>query len=214
MHRLDHERTYRGALALEQLARLRLVLCGAGAMGSHLADALVRMGVTSCRVIDRDVVEPHNAGTQLYGESEAGVAKVDALKNRLFRACGIEIDGLRQELTTKNAVKLLTGADLIIDSFDNSAARQLVQDTCRALHLPCLHVGLNADYAEIIWDEQYRVPKDVGTDVCDYPLARNLVSLAVAVAAEVTLRYAATALRESWTITLRDFSVCPVARNS
>ena len=34
-----------------------------------------------------------------------------------------------------------------------------------------MHIGLAADYCEIIWNERYRVSSDTATDVCDYPLA-------------------------------------------
>ena len=202
-----HETLYRGANVIARLAALRVTLCGAGALGSHLADNLVRQGVRSLRVIDHDTVETHNVGTQLYGNAEVGARKADALKNRLFRTCAVELDAVAKELTERTADKLLAGAGLVIDTFDNSASRRLVQDACRRLGLPCLHVGLNADYAEVLWDEGYRVPNDVGADVCDYPLARNLVLLAVAVASEVVVRFAADGPRENWTVTLRDFAV-------
>ena len=202
-----HEMLYRGADVIARLGALRLTLCGAGALGSHLADNLVRQGVCSLRVIDHDRVETHNVGTQLYVNAEVGAKKADALKNRLFRACGVEIDGIAKELAGRHADKLLAGAGLVIDTFDNSASRRLVQDACRRLSVPCLHVGLNADYAEVQWDEGYRVPNDVGADVCDYPLARNLVLLAVAVASEVVVRFAVDGSRENWTVTLKDFAV-------
>ncbi len=95
----------------------------------------------------------------------------------------------------------------MIDAFDNSAARRLVQQHCRAHALDCLHVGLAADYAEVVWDEAYRVPQDGGLDVCDYPLARNLVLLAVAVASEALVRFALTGERGNWSMTLGDLSV-------
>jgi molybdopterin/thiamine biosynthesis adenylyltransferase len=207
--RTHHEAIYRGADAVARLAALRVTLCGAGAVGSHLADNLVRQGLTALRVLDRDKVEGHNVGTQLYGDGDVGAKKADVLKSRLFRTCGVEIDAVAKDLTDRTADKLLAGAGLVIDTFDNSASRRLVQDASRKLGLPCLHVGLNADYAEVLWDEGYRVPNDVGTNVCDYPLARNLVLLAVAVASEVVVRFAADGTRENWTVTLRDFAVRP-----
>lgn len=207
--RTHHESLYRGADAMSRLAGLRVTLCGAGALGSHLADNLVRQGLAALRVIDRDKVESHNIGTQLYGDSDVGAWKGDVLKGRLFRTCGVEIDAINKELTERTAGKFLTGAGLVIDTFDSSESRRLVQDTCRRLGLPCLHVGLNADYAEILWDEGYRVPRDVGLDVCDYPLARNLVLLAVAVASEIVVRFASEEKRENCTVTLKDFAVRP-----
>src|SRR5438045_3351776 len=101
--KFHHESIYRGADILARLAATRVTLCGAGALGSHLADNLVRQSIGSLRVIDRDRVEEQNVSTQLYGEAEIGVPKVEALRSRLFRAAGIEIDAIGKELTPRNA---------------------------------------------------------------------------------------------------------------
>ena len=122
-----HEQLYRGADSLTKLAATRLTLCGAGALGSHLADNLARQGFTRLRVIDRDRVEGHNVGTQLYGEAEVGAWKVEVLRQRLFRAAGVEADAGRKELTERNARSLVQGAGLVLDTFDNSAARRPVR---------------------------------------------------------------------------------------
>lgn len=205
--KFHHEAIYRGAEQVARLAQQRLTICGAGALGSHLADNLARQGFRDLRVIDRDRIEEHNVGTQLYGESDVGAWKVEVLRQRLFRATGVEIDAQRKELTDRTAKGLLQDGGLIIDTFDNSASRRLVQEQCRALQLPCVHVGLYADYGEVIWDERYRVPQDVAGDVCDYPLARNLILLVVAVASEVLVRFALAGLREDFSVTLRDFAI-------
>jgi hypothetical protein len=83
----------------------------------------------------------------------------------------------------------------------------LVQRHCRSANLACLHVGLAADYCEVIWDEQYRVPQDVAGDVCDYPLARNVVLLAVSIASETIVRFVLDGRRENRAATLGDFAV-------
>ena len=207
--KLVHEEQYRGD-ALAKARDVQVVLCGVGAVGSLLADNLARQGFAKLRVIDRDRVEEHNVGTQLYGESEVGVWKVEALRNRLFRAAGVEVEAVRKELTAPSAPGLLKGAGVVVDAFDNAASRRLVQEACRAQGLPCLHVGLYEDYAEVLWDEGYRVPNDVAGDVCEYPLARNLVLLAVAVASETLMAFALDGRRVQWSATLRDFAIRPV----
>jgi molybdopterin/thiamine biosynthesis adenylyltransferase len=205
--KFHHETIYRGPELLDKLSKLRTTLCGVGAIGSNLADNLVRQGVARLRAIDKDRVEEHNVSTQTYAEADIGVWKVEALRNRLFKVAGVEIDPVRKELTAQNARQLLGDCDLLIDAFDNSAARQLVQQTARDSKTPCLHVGLYKDYCEVIWDEHYRVPKDVGGDVCDYALARNLVLLAVVIASESILKFLATGERADWSGTLGDLTV-------
>jgi molybdopterin/thiamine biosynthesis adenylyltransferase len=208
--KFHHEELYRGEELIAKLAALRVVLCGAGAVGSNLADNLVRQGLSRLRVIDHDRVEEHNISTQLYGEAEVGSFKVEALRNRLFRAAGVEVEAVRKELNAGNVKQLLKDCDLVIDAFDNAASRQLVQEHCRATKVPCVHVGLHADYCEVVWDERYRVPRDVAGDVCDYPLARNIVLLSVVLAGEAVLRFAGgDASRAGWSATLGDLSVNP-----
>jgi molybdopterin/thiamine biosynthesis adenylyltransferase len=201
-----HEEIYRGAESVAKLAQPLVTICGAGALGSHLADNLARQGFRKLRVIDRDRVEEHNVSTQLYGVADVGAWKVDVLRNRLFRAVEIELDAISKELNNRTARSLLKGSDVVIDTFDNSESRRLIQQSCRDANLNCLHVGLYADYCEAIWDEQYRVPNDVAGDVCEYPLARNLVLFAVALGSELIVRYVLAGTKLNFSGTLSDFA--------
>ena len=204
-----HEVLYRGEDALARLARTRLVVCGAGAVGSNLVNNLARQGFRSIRVIDDDRVESHNIGTQTYGESDVGAFKAEVLQADIFRAVGVEIEAERKRLTEKNVDKLLEGADIVVDGFDNTASRRLVTESCRKSGTACLHVGLSADYAEVLWNDGYRVPREGagGVDVCDYPLARNLSQFAVALASEALVRSILTGRRQNTSFTLNDLRI-------
>jgi molybdopterin/thiamine biosynthesis adenylyltransferase len=207
-----HEEIYRGGDALAKLRVPQVTICGAGAIGSHLADNLARQGFARLRVIDRDRVEEHNVNTQLYGASDVGAWKVEVLRNRLFRAVDVELDAVAKELSERTVGSLLKGSNLVVDTFDNSASRELVQQFCRKEGFDCLHVGLYADYCEVVWDEVYRVPRDVAGDVCEYPLARNLVLLSVAIASETIVRFILGGERRSRSATLTDFAVHDLER--
>lgn len=98
---------------------------------------------------------------------------------------------------------------MILDTFDNSLSRKILKDYSDKTECPCLHVGLAGDYAEIIWNPDYRVPSDANDDICDYPLARNLVLLAVAVASESIITLITTGEMKSFTITLKDLTIQP-----
>jgi hypothetical protein len=189
--KFHHESLYRGEALLARLASLRIVICGAGALGSNLAETLARQGAARLRIIDHDRVEEHNLGTQSYSQADIGQPKADALRKHLFRIAGVEAEAVRKELTAANASASLKDADLTVDAFDNSASRELVQQHARRSQVATLHAGLFADYSEVVWDQQYRVPRDVAGDVCDYALARNVVLLTVATAAEEILCFAA-----------------------
>ena len=203
-----HEALYRGAGAIAKLGAIKIAVCGAGALGSLLIDNLVRQGVRHMVVIDHDRVEAHNAGTQLYGQSDVGAFKVDVLKAQCFRSAGVEITAINKWLDERTIKKSLRDAELVIDTFDNSASRRLVTDYCREHTIACLHMGLNADYGEVRWNETYRVPNDVvAQDVCAYPLARNLILFTVAAGSEAILRYVLEGRREDYSVTLKDLSI-------
>lgn len=199
----QHEEKYRGSL--DRLAKSKVVICGVGALGSNLADNLLRQGFADLTIIDFDRVEDHNIGTQRYGRTDVGAVKVEALRNLMFRTVGVETTAIKDKLTKDNAKKLLKGAEVLVDCFDNSEARQILQDHARANKIQCLHAGLNADYAEVIWDDTYKVPKDADEgDSCEYPMARNIIMYAVVTVSEALVEYLLTGVRRSHTITLKD----------
>jgi molybdopterin/thiamine biosynthesis adenylyltransferase len=194
---------------MERIARFGVTVCGAGALGANVTESLARSGYRKLRLVDQDRVEERNLSTQPFYRSDVGAPKARVLAGALYRAVGVEVDVHVKELGDGNAGKLLAGSDLVLDTFDNSTSRQAVSEACRSAALPCLHIGLAADYAEVIWDELYRVPSARQDDVCDYPLARNLVTLAVAVGCEVATGFVRDASRRSYTITLGDLKIEP-----
>lgn len=208
--KFHHEEIYRGKNLTEKLAKHSLTVCGAGALGSNLVDNLTRQGFNNIKVIDMDRVEVHNLNTQIYADADVGALKVDALKNRIFRNIGAEIEAINKKLEASNVKQLLKKSTLVVDCFDNNTARQCIQDEVRARKMACLHVGLYEDYAEVIWDEKYKVPKDQPQgDVCDYPLARNIAMLATVVATEEVLSFCLDdkPRMNNWSITLKDLAV-------
>lgn len=206
-----HEQRYRTSEVMAQISDFAVTICGAGALGANIAESLARSGFGKLKVIDRDRIEERNLSTQPYYRSDIGAFKAKMLANSLYRALGVNTDAQSKELTSANAAQLLNRTSLVIDTFDNSVARQAVKDYCETAKLPCLHVGLGGDYGEVIWNELYRVPSPTNDDVCDYPLARNLVTLTVAVACEVMITFVATQQRQNFTITLGDLAIKPFA---
>ena len=77
-------------LAREFLARQRILIAGAGAVGSTIFDLCLRQGVGRLGVIDYDRVEPHNAATGVFDRRDLGKYKVDALKERATAGHGLD----------------------------------------------------------------------------------------------------------------------------
>jgi molybdopterin/thiamine biosynthesis adenylyltransferase len=206
-----HEQLYRTDAVMAKLKDYPVTICGAGALGANLAENLARAGFGKLKVIDRDRIEERNLSTQPYYRSDVGAFKAKILANHLYRAIGTKVEAETKELTSANAAQLLKDSRLIVDVFDNSTSRQVVKDYADQTGTLCLHAGLASDYAEVIWNHVYRVPSDVNDDVCDYPLARNLVMLTVAVASEAIASWVAMGEQGSFSITLKDLSVQSLA---
>lgn len=205
-----HEAMYRGQTRMGRFEAERITVCGAGALGANLCENLARQGFKMIRVIDRDKVEQHNLSTQPYGERDVGTPKVRALHNRIFRDLKVEIGTRALDLSAGNVEVLLwTRNALVVDCFDNHASRLLVASFCQENSVDCVHLGMSGDgYSEVIWNERYRVPEDAnGGNICDYPLARNLVMITVAVATEQIIKFVSDGVKENSTFTLRDFNI-------
>jgi molybdopterin-synthase adenylyltransferase len=205
-----HEQLYRTNAVMAKLKDYPVTICGAGALGANIAENLARSGFDRLTVIDCDRIEERNLSTQPYYRSDVGAFKAKILANNLYRAIGTKVDAKTKELTSANADQIFKDSQLIVDAFDNSVARQAVKDYAEQSQIPYVHAGLSADYAEVIWNGIYRVPSDVNDDVCDYPLARNLVMLTVAVACEAIVSFIATKEQRNFTVTLKDMTVQPL----
>jgi molybdopterin/thiamine biosynthesis adenylyltransferase len=204
-----HEELYRTSTNMRRLRDARVTVCGAGALGANIVESLARAGMKRLKVIDRDRVEERNLSTQPYQLDDVGAQKARALSYFVYRAVGVEVEPVAMELGERNVAKLLKDSDLVVDAFDNSVARATVYAHCREQGIPCLHAGLADGYAEVLWNDVYRVPTAAQDDICDYPLARNLVTLTVAVACESAIRGVLTGVRDSWTVTLGDLAIAP-----
>lgn len=207
MTRLHHEQIYRGSELLQKLADTPITICGAGAIGSNLAVNLARMGANKLTLIDRDRVEERNLGTQVYCVSDVGGRKAEILRNTLYRELGTDCKAVVQDLSEANMNKLLKGAEIIVDAFDNSASRKALFEYSEKHSVHCLHAGVNNEYGEVIWNETYRVPSDEGEDICDYPLALNIIMFVVTIASESVIRFLQAAEKESYSFTLQDLAI-------
>src|ERR1043165_6385622 len=145
---------------MRQIREMPVTACGAGALGANITESLARQGFGKLRVIDRDRIEERNLSTQPYFRSDVGAFKAKMLANSLYRALGVEVEAIAEDLTQTSVDRCLKGSELVLDTFDNSVSRRLVKASCERLGLACLHVGLAADYAEVMWNEAYRVPSE------------------------------------------------------
>ena len=139
-----------GEAGQQRLLESSAVMVGCGALGTALANLLVRAGLGKLRIVDRDFVEPSNLQRQtLFEESDAleALPKAVAAERRL-RAInsGVTVEGVVADLGPKNAEELLRGFPLILDGTDNFETRLLLNDVAVHLNVPWIYAAVVASY--------------------------------------------------------------------
>lgn len=120
------------------LRRARVLLVGAGGLGSPAALYLAAAGVGTLGLVDFDTVDVSNLQRQvLHGTSDVGRSKLDSARDRLHDINpGVHVEPFPVRLTAHNAREIAGGFDLILDGTDNFATRYLVNDLCVLLGVP------------------------------------------------------------------------------
>lgn len=128
-----------------RLSQSRVLLCGCGALGSNIANLMVRAGVGMLRIVDRDFVELSNLQRQsLFDEADAAAAlpKAVAATEKLRKINStVTIEPLVADIGPTNIKRLCDGVDLILDGTDNFETRFLVNDAALKLSLPWVYGG-------------------------------------------------------------------------
>jgi molybdopterin/thiamine biosynthesis adenylyltransferase/rhodanese-related sulfurtransferase len=124
-----------------RLEAARVLVVGAGGLGSPAAFYLAAAGVGTLRLVDDDVVDRSNLQRQiLHTDARIGVAKVEsaaialsALNPRTL------VEAMAERITSDNVERLLDGIDVVIDGADNFPARYLLNDACVKLGKPLVY---------------------------------------------------------------------------
>src|SRR5713101_4606095 len=139
-----------GEAGQRRLLESSAALVGCGALGTALANLLVRAGLGKLRIVDRDFVEPSNLQRQtLFEESDArdALPKAVAAERKLRAAnSGVSVEGIVADITPRNAEEMLTGFPLILDGADNFETRFVVNDAALKLNAPWIYAAAVASY--------------------------------------------------------------------
>jgi molybdopterin-synthase adenylyltransferase len=128
-----------------RLLASRVTLCGCGALGTVLANALVRAGVGHLRLIDRDFIETSNLQRQvLFDEHDVAenLPKAEAAARKLAAInSSVHVDPVVADIDRTNILELTQDADLILDGTDNFEIRYLINDVAVKLGKPWVYGG-------------------------------------------------------------------------
>ena len=124
-----------GRAGQERLAAARVLIVGAGGLGSPAALYLAAAGVGALTLVDADVVDLTNLHRQLlYGTRDVGRPKLDAARDRLQDVNPqVDVTTHHVRMNASNAFSLVQGHDVVIDATDNFPARYAINDACVAL---------------------------------------------------------------------------------
>lgn len=127
-----------GELGQRRLANAKVLVVGAGGLGSPVITYLAAAGVGTIGVVDDDVVDASNLQRQvIHGTEDVGRSKVDSAVDAAARINPlVTVVPHRTRLTAENVLDVLGGYDLALDGADNFATRYLVSDACEVLGLP------------------------------------------------------------------------------
>ncbi len=133
-----------GEAGQRRLQQSRVLVLGAGGLGAPSGFYLAAAGVGHLRIVDDDVVERSNLHRQIvHTEAGVGMAKVDSARERL-RALNpqIEVEAIRERVTSDNIDALMQGVDVVLDGSDNFPLRYLLNDACIKHAKPLVYAAI------------------------------------------------------------------------
>ncbi|GLY28491.1 molybdopterin-synthase adenylyltransferase MoeB [Kineosporia sp. NBRC 101731] len=127
-----------GSVGQRRLKNARVLVIGAGGLGSPVLTYLAAAGVGTISVIDDDVVEVSNLHRQvLHAGSALGTPKVDSAVRALAELNPlVKVESRQNRITRDNALEIIEGHDVVLDGTDNFATRYLVGDACSIAGVP------------------------------------------------------------------------------
>ena len=125
----------------KKLKAAKVLMIGAGGLGSPLGLYITAAGVGKLGIVDFDVVDETNLQRQLlHGTSDVGRSKLESAKEKLKEINpNVEIETYETMLNSENALEILKDYDLVVDGTDNFPTRYLVNDACVLLGKPYVY---------------------------------------------------------------------------
>lgn len=157
----------------KRLRNARVLVVGAGGLGSPALLYLAAAGVGTLGIVEFDDVELSNLQRQIiHGRSDVGRPKADSARDSILELNdGVEVTLHRVRLDSSNALELFRQYDLVLDGTDNFATRYLVNDAAALVGIPYVWGSIYRfeGQVSVFWD---RAPGDAGINYRDlYPEA-------------------------------------------
>jgi len=127
-----------GSIGQRKLLAAKVLLIGAGGLGSPAAMYLAAAGVGTIGIVDYDVVELSNLHRQvIHGHHNLGVAKVDSVRERLADVNpDVNVVTFNEPISSANALEIIKDFEIVVNGSDNFPTRYLVNDAAYLLKKP------------------------------------------------------------------------------
>ena len=127
-----------GVEGQEKLKASKLLMIGAGGLGSPAGLYLAASGVGEITILDPDVVDVSNLQRQiLHDSSSVGIPKVESAKNRMAEVNPfVKVNAIQDVVSTENVMELVSSHDVVVDGTDNFETRYIVNDACVLTQTP------------------------------------------------------------------------------
>ena len=127
-----------GVKGQKRLKAAKVLIVGAGGLGTPLVQYLAAAGVGTIGIIDHDEVEESNLQRQvMHGTRDIGRPKVASAKDTIRQINpNVKVETYNMRLNAENAEEIISGYDVVADASDNYPTRYLVNDTCVLLGKP------------------------------------------------------------------------------
>ena len=149
----------------EKLASARVLVIGAGGLGSPVLLYLAAAGIGTIGIVDDDVVDISNLQRQIIHRTEdVGSKKVDSARARLLALDpNIKVEVYPNRLNPENAISVLKGWDVVVDGTDNIPTRYLIDDACHLLSIPWVYGSIHRfeGQVSVFSTEQSRCYRDL-----------------------------------------------------
>lgn len=134
------------------LLKSRVLVIGAGGLGSPVTLYLAAAGVGKIGIIDDDVVDISNLQRQiLYNAEDIGLSKALLAKKRVLGLnSGIEVSAEKMRIDVTNIESIIVPYDIIIDCTDNAPTKFLINDACVKNKKPFVHGGVVKMYGQVM----------------------------------------------------------------
>ena len=128
-----------------RLASARILIVGAGGLGCPAAIYLAAAGTGTIGIVDFDKIDLSNIHRQiLYSTDDIGRPKIDVARERIVAANpNVDVETFDARLSSKNALEIMRGFDVIIDASDNFPTRYLVNDASVMLGIPTVYGSIH-----------------------------------------------------------------------